>query len=248
MSQPKIAILMIGNMRSYNITFRSFESYLFQPYNCDIYVTTYDKRFDIKNGTNIREEVMTEEAIKNVYGKYLKHITILNRETFIEHYNRVTGKHYTFEKDLDRLYTIEKIGMTAYDIFLGECSRNNRHYDYIIKMRPDVLLNEKWNLNLSINDNQIIVPNNDSGGGFNDHIAFGRQKVMERYLTYYSNFHDIDRKNECDVSIIEAGLRKNLELAKIEILRIPLKYTLLRDIKPQKIIFTGKKQFFVKKY
>lgn len=61
MSQiPKIAVLLIGNLRSYNITFRTLESYLLAPYNCDLYITTYDKRFNIKHNNHIKEEIISE--------------------------------------------------------------------------------------------------------------------------------------------------------------------------------------------
>ena len=251
--QQKVAVLLLGNMRSYNITYRNLEAYLLQPYNCDLYICTYDKRFNTKYGSNIKEEYMTEPQIRSIYGKYLRNLTIIPQDSFVEPFMRMKDKAYKFEAELDRLFTIQKLAMCAHDIFKGECARNNRHYDFVVKMRPDILLNEKFNINQYMNDNQIIVPSNDSGGGFNDHIAYGRSKVMTKYLTYYKSFNDIDRIDNgraCDVSIIEAGLKKYLETDGIEILRHPIKYTILRDVKPQKIIFTGNRngQFFVKKY
>lgn len=183
-------------------------------------------------------------------------MTIVNQDTFTESYLRVGGKNYMFNGDLDRLFTIQKLCMIAYDTFRGECFRNNRHYDIIVKMRPDIFLHEKLNINIAMTDNQIVVPTRDSGGCFNDHIAFGKSRVMERYLTYYRTFHEIDRLDggrACDVSIIEAGVRKNLDVARIEIVRNNIKYEILRDIKPQKIQYFGnnknkKNNFFIKKY
>lgn len=251
MSQQRIAVLLIGNMRSYNITYRNLEAYLLQPYNCDVYVITYDKRFNIKYSGNMKEEIITGEEVKSLYGKYLKHITIIPQDTFVEPFNRMKDKSYMFGAELDRLYTIQKLTMMSYDIFRGECARNNRYYDFVVRMRPDIMLNEKFDINFSLTDNQIIIPSNDSGGCFNDHLAYGRPRVMSKYFTYYKSFYDIDRMDggrACDVSIIEAGLRKHLEVSRLEIIRHPIKYNILRDVKPQKIIFTGKGQYFVKKY
>lgn len=250
-NNPKVAVLLFGNMRSFNVTYRNLEAYLLSQYNCDLYICTYDKRFNIKHDSSMKEEIMEYDAIKNIYGKYLKHLTIIPQDTFIEPFTRMHGKKYVFDGDLDRLYTIQKLAMTAYDIFIGECSRNSRHYDYIIRLRPDILLNNKFHINFSINNDNIIVPSNDSGGGFNDHIAYGRHHVMHTYLTYYRSFHEIDRMNDgklCDVSIVEDGLRKYLEFSKLEIIRNPIHYIILRDSKPQKIIYMGKGQYFVKKY
>ena len=251
--QPKVAVILLGNMRSFNITYRNMEAYLLQPYNCDLYIFTYDKRFNSKYGENIKEEIMSEVQIRSIYGRYIKHLTIIHQDSFVERFTRMKDKSYRFEPELDRLYTIQKLAMLAHDIFKSECSKNNRHYDYIIRMRPDILLSDKFNINLSMNDNQIVVPANDSGGGFNDHIAYGKPRVMTKYLTYYRAFHDIDRIDggrACDVSIVEAGLKKHLEVSGLNIIRYPIKYSILRDIKPQKIIFTGNKngQYFVKKY
>lgn len=251
MRSTKIAIILVGNMRSFSVTFKRLDEYFMQHYQCDVYITTYDKRFNTKGGGGYKEEIVTEESVKNIYGKYLKHLVILNQDTFSEHYNRLAGKHYTFDGDLDRLYTIHKITTLAYDIFRGECVKNNRTYDIIMKVRPDFLITDILNINPSLTDNQIIVPSNNSGGSFNDHFAYGKPKAMEKYLTYYRTFHEIDRLDDgkaCDVSIVEDGLRKHLDVNKIEIIRTPVNYMLLRDIKPQKIMFAGKGQFFVKKY
>lgn len=252
-NQLKVAIILLGNMRSFNITYKNLEAYLLQPFNCDLYIFTYDKRFNSKYSGNVREEIMSEVQIRSVYGRYVKHLTIINQDSFVEKFTRMKDKTYMFDAELDRLYTIQKLAMLACDVFNGECSRNNYHYDYVIRMRPDIMLTDRFNINLSINDNQIIVPSNDSGGGFNDHIAYGKPRVMTKYLTYYRSFHEVDRLDggrACDVSIVEAGLRKHLEVSRLEILRHPIHYTILRDVKPQRIIFTGNKngQFFVKRY
>jgi hypothetical protein len=248
---PKIAVLLLGNLRSYNITFKNLEAHLLQPYNCDVYVTTYNKRFNSKHSNNTKEEPITESHVRNVYGKFVKKVTVVDQDRFIEPYCRINNKQYTFNNDLERLYTIQKLGMIALDVFRGECFRNKLNYDIIIKMRPDVLLLERFNINTQISDNQIMIPANDSGGHFNDHIAYGRNRVMSKYLSYYKYFREVDNFDDgkgCDVSIVEAGLRKHLEMSKMEIIRIQLKYTLLRDIKPQRIVYAGKNKYFVKKY
>ena len=249
--QPKIAVLLLGNMRSFNNTFRNMDAYLLSPYNCDVYVITYDKRFNMKGNTQIREEIINEEMIRTIYGRYLRHVTIINQDNFLEHCIRIPNKSYTCGNELDRLYTIQKLLMTAYDIFRGECARNNLYYDFIIKMRPDMYLNDRMIINTSLNDNQIVIPSNDTGGGFNDHMAYGKPRVMSTYMNYYRYFHDIDNLDGgtgCDVSIIESGVRKNLDVKGIEIFREAIKYVVLREIKPQKIIFTGKNNYFIKKF
>jgi hypothetical protein len=247
---PRIAVLLIGNMRSFTVTQHSLEMFLLQHYDCDLYITTYEKRFNFK-GQNMNEEMITEERIREVYGNRVKHITILEQDKFIEPYIRQPGKHYCCGGDLDRLYTIQKITLLAYEIFRGECVRNNRCYDMILKFRPDILLTARLEFNFSLTDNQIVIPNNDSGGGFNDHMAYGKNKSMARYMTYYKTFHDIDRLDDgkaCDVSLIESGVRKNLEHHRIEIFRVPVPYHLLRDVKPQKVMYGPHGQFYVKKF
>ena len=74
---------------------------------------------------------------------------------------------------------------------------------------------------------------------------------MEKYFCYYKMFGDVDRLDNgksCDVSIIEAGLLKSLHLNNAEIIRVNLHYMILRDIKPQKIVYYGKGQYYVKKF
>ena len=248
---PKLAILMIGNMRSFNITYSKFEQHVLSQYDCDLYFTTYDKRFNFKACPNSTEEPMTEEKIRDVYGRTVKQITIVNQDAFVEPYKRLIGKYYICGGDLDRLYTIQKLATMAYDIFRGECTRNNKIYDIVIKMRPDMLFHEKLVINFSISDNNVIVPTNDSGGGFNDHMAYGRGKAMSKYFSYYRKFYEIDNLDNgraCDVSLIESGLRRNMEVARVDIIREPVRYEILRDIKPKKVVYTGKGQFYVRTF
>lgn len=247
---PRVAILMIGNMRSFNITQHSLGNFLMQHYDCDLYITTYEKRFNFK-GQGINEELISEQKIREIYGDRVKHITIIEQDPFVEPYIRIQGKHYCCGGDLDRLYTIQKISTLAYDVFRGECTRNNRFYDMIIKMRPDILLKARLELNFSLNDNQIVVPNNDSGGGFNDHMAYGKSKSMSRYMTYYKTFHEIDHLDDgraCDVSLIESGLKKNLDHHKVEIFRVPIPYEIVRDTKPHRVMYGQNGQFYIKKF
>lgn len=248
---PRVAVLMMGNMRSYNVTAKNLLLFLLEPYNCDLYLTTYTKRFNFKGDAVLREEIVNENQIRGAYGPRLKHLVIVNQDSFTSKYESISGKHYAFGDGLSRFYTIQKLAFLAYEVFRGECVRNKRTYDMIIKIRPDIMLKEKFPLNMNITSNQLIVPTNDSGGGFNDQIAYGKHRVMEKYLGYYKNFGDIDRLDNgraCDVSIVESGLRKNMETLGIEIIRINIHYIILRDIKPQKVVYFGKNQFYVKKF
>lgn len=253
-NQPHVALILYGNLRSYNITYRTLETYLLQPYKCDIYLTTYNNRFNIKHGTQKEEEV-TEASVRKVYGNYLKSITIVEQDKFVEHYMRKEGKNYRFGGDLDRFFTIEKLAKLAYDTFRGACERNKITYDFVIRMRPDIQLNERFILNTSLNEDQIVVPVNNSGGCFNDHFAYGKLKSMSKYFNYYSHYHEIDWLDDghsCDVSVIEDGLKKYLDVSGVCIQRIPIKYMILRDTKPQKVIFfsnsKNKNDFYVKKF
>lgn len=246
---PRVAVIMIGNMRSFNVTAKNLEYFLLSPYQCDLYIVTYNKRFNFKCDNGTREEFMNEEMIKAVYGTHLKHLVIINQDTFVEQYTSIVGKKYAFGNALDRFYTIFKLGCLAFDIFRGECIRNKRSYDFIVKIRPDIMLKEKFPLNTSIDMNQLIVPNHNSGGDFNDQIAYGKFKVMDKYLSYYKLFGDIDRLDRgetCDVSIVELGLCRYLRHLGVDIIRIPIHYIIVRDTKPQKVIYYGRNQFYVK--
>lgn len=247
MDNKKVAVIMLGNMRSYNVTCKNLEMHLLSKYDCDLYVCTYDKRFNLKSNNGMQEEFICDENIRNVYGKYIKNITIVEQDNFLEHYNKM-DKHYIFGGDLDRLYTIQKLCMLSYDIFMNECYNEKRKYDVVIRMRPDINLNEKIELDNIEYGNNIYIPSNNSGGEFNDHIAYGNTDVMTKYLTYYKSFGDVDKKNICDVSVVESGLKKHLELSELKINRINIKYELLRDTKLQKIKFCGGKIFYMKKY
>jgi len=244
-----VAVIMIGNLRSNIGTFDRLKKYLFDLYNCDLYITTYNKRYNVKwADCEDQEKLVSEPETVALYKDYLKQITIVDQNEFFEKYTKLENKEYAFGGDLDRLYTIEKFIMTAYDIFRRECHTHNRRYDIVLKIRPDTYLHQELDLTMHLNDDQIVVPNVDSGAGFNDHLAFGKPGIMERYFTYYQNFAEIDQSG-VDVSKIEFGLQKHLENSGVEIKRMVIKYMLRKDARQQRIMFFSKKKkdFYVKR-
>lgn len=243
----KVAVLLIGNMRTYNITSKYLIKYLLQPYDCDLFITTYDKRFNFISQCS--DDKIDEQHIRSLYGKYLKNMTIINQHDFFSHYEHICGKYYSHQIELDRYFTIEKLLFVAYEKFNTFINDNNKHYDIIVKLRPDILLKQQFVINIPINENMLVVPQCDSGFMFNDHIAYGSLKSMKIYLTYYEKFKSIDEQNLCDVSMLEYGIKKNLDICNINIIRENINYEIIRDAKENKIIYFGKgKKYYTKIY
>jgi hypothetical protein len=208
---------------------------------CDLYITTYNKQFNHKTDSTLPDFAINEKDVYAAYGNYIKQLTIIDQEPFNAVYDKIPDKKYKFPDVLNRLYTIEKLVQHAYTLFTqaARCP-----YDIILKIRPDILLNAP----IPLDTFPMVVPLNNSGGDFNDHIAYGPPNNMAKYLSYYSHFKANDAI--CDVSIIELGLHMYLKNCNINIIRLPIRYTILRDTKHQKIVYTGTKPnaFFVKRY
>ena len=89
----------------------------------------------------------------------------------------------------------------------------NIRYDLLIRARPDAILMINGSALRSANASVILIPDEDYFGGYNDRLAVGSMKSMERYM---KRWHDL---KDCYVQNIHAEhfLRSTLERYNISV-------------------------------
>jgi len=62
---------------------------------------------------------------------------------------------------------------------------NHIKYDYVIRLRTDIMLETP--LDLKHNQNNLFIPSYGDYGGINDQFAYGSEELMDIYSSIYDN-------------------------------------------------------------
>ena len=107
-------------------------------------------------------------------------------------------------------------------------------YDIIVRLRPDMYLNSKLDLdtilsNIGVNQYDIQIPSPQYNfGGYNDQIAIGNYKSMKLYGDFVNQIQNISNENQYWHS--ETLLKKYLDKLNIRVSQIEYEYKLVRDV------------------
>lgn len=233
----KIALLLSGLTRSARLCFPNLDKYLLSKHDVDIYIHTWDVSNVSLNGNTTENEIDQSEII-SLYNP--KKVIVENyfdkRDSLNQKYLNYPKTEGTYDRSISMFYKIEE----CFNLVEGD-------YDFIIRSRMDLLLNEEINFSsfdmLSINipsyqtskhtylDNGIAYSIPPDSHGVTDCFSIGNYELMKKYSNTFSNL---------DKLCIEMGLDyhpeyitlKNLEIQGVSIHRFDLDYSLVR--KPNK--------------
>lgn len=149
---PRIAVLIIGEMRTFdnNNVIINNNKHLFDKYNCDIFVSTWNKRgFSFNHGNIINkyryEQNINEDMIKKVY-KRCKGINIEDYDEWLNNLNEeykiiydkglYNGDIKCPSSSFPQFYKLKN----ANQMKINYEKENNFEYDIVIKFRPDMCI------------------------------------------------------------------------------------------------------------
>jgi ABC-type multidrug transport system fused ATPase/permease subunit len=176
----KCALLISGYLRSFRENITNLQKYLFDGNDIDIYIhITKEPEQKYNNGNISLDEIYTLINPKiMIVSKNMKfHENQQKNNIFNENY-----KYYILNSERKKIEQAENI-----------------KYDILIKMRPDVRLQEKMNL-ISDND-KIYIPkdskidisklNHPTDPHICDIIAFGPVSLMDYYFDFYTKLNEL---------------------------------------------------------
>lgn len=229
----RIALLLSGLTRSARLCFPNLQKYLLSKHDVDIYIHTWDVSNVSLNGETHENEIEKSELL-NLFNP--KKIVVENyfdkRDSLNQKYLNYPKTEGTYDRSISMFYKIEE----CFNLVEGE-------YDFIIRSRMDLLLNEEINFS-SLDETSINIPRyqttrhtfiEDGLGysippdswGITDCFSIGSYEIMSKYSNTFSNL---------DKLCIEMGLNyhpeyitlKNLEIQNVSIHRFDLNYSLVR--------------------
>lgn len=198
----KIAVILVGHLRAYDQTAPLLIKNLLSQYDCDLFITTYNKRYNIKKkyreGRAQNPELVDPEKVKEVYGSYLKQINVVDEDEFQYIFNKKPNKTY-YESDLmlNRIKTMLKLINYA-----GTAMKNNK-YDLIIRTRPDFMMKQPLKIDqLNWNDDAVYLFKDDPKFPISDYFMIGSSRIMKIVLDFSEEWEDLKDEN---YSRIEMG-------------------------------------------
>jgi hypothetical protein len=194
LNNKKVAICFSGQIRDgYQECITLFNTFLINTLKADVFCCFEDCNNEIKEYININ---LKPKKIKYVFD-YVKQENSFISDGTLSMYNKI----YLANK-LKKEYEKE----------------NNFIYDYVIRIRPDLIIKEFLPKEIfeEENNNKIYMPiisNVFSYYGYPDFMAIGNSRLMDIYSNIFLYLIK-DSNNKCNIS--ETLLYKYLELNKIE--------------------------------
>jgi hypothetical protein len=239
MSNKKVAIIFYGLTRTLGKTIDSIKNNLFAPLNensitYDIFIHTYKIYGSYNNPwshefTDNYNNENIEKILNPKHFIYDNQQDIINLINFEEYYTNL-GNWTGMTEEMTR-YLIKNLCLALYSkkqiTLLFE--QYKQEYDYAIIMRPDTLMQNRFDVNWlnELNNNNIIIPEMEWYGGCNDRICIGKPDIV----LYYGKLFDELKDYSCRKSIIsELFLLDKLNKKNINIIPKIIQYTNLRIV------------------
>ena len=201
-----IAVCLSGQLRTFDRCLPSIKKHILDRIDCDIFAYIAE---DVHSG-NINLLNTTE--------------TIIKPDSFINEYNLInqTGglgviSIQVILQQINGLYEVNKMKM-KYE------QQNNKKYDWVIRLRPDMVFSSDMEDLTKCDNNSIYIPCGNDHCGYNDRFAFGNSKNMDIYMNRFS----LVNENYKEIIHPESMLKYVLDKNNIKILRSNIDYNTWR--------------------
>jgi hypothetical protein len=201
----KIALILTGHPRQYLNCYPAVKHFILDRHDVDVYISTWDHNFNHIERKHLTKP-MDPGPVIDLYKPIKAHIE--NHTQYYENKKNIqfdvhpascSRKHYLCKVNDDKGYchALENVRDQWYIVKKGfELIENPQDYDYIMKLRLDVMFG-----NLVFQENvptgTVIVPfDNEPGSGVpehvcNDTLAYGDPATMAKYCQTYDYFEEI---------------------------------------------------------
>jgi len=235
--KTKIALQMFGHLRTYKSCVKQLKQNLLDHYDCDIFMHTWDSidhttktwhNMKINPDKQLSPEQLKKEVLKNYPIKSLK----MEKQIVKEMGNITSGSS-----------EISLFGIKSMLYSMSEANKlrenyekiENIKYDFIVNIRPDILLNNTFDINHFLNrlpkediQNAYFIAANHIAGILNDLrltrasdvLFFGVPQVISRVLSeknLFNTFNTIKKQKTYDLEGPENTILKEVRRSGIKV-------------------------------
>lgn len=223
---PKIALCISGHLRTFESNYRTVKQHVLDKFDCDVFIHTWDTLgVSHRAGDSNLHITETKKVLDLVHKLYnpkkiviepTKHFTVTPLMHQRSHENR------DLAGILSMFYKVEECNKLK-----NEYQEEHKvKYDYVVRFRGDLWLEESLPLDYRNNVNHLYLPVYGNFGGACDQIAFSNPTIMDKYSTLYSNIEKY-LKLGCPMNP-EKLLLFHLESQNIPISKVHIRYVIRR--------------------
>lgn len=240
----KVAVILYGHLRDFEVCADSLHEHLFNKYECDVFIHTWDvKDHNSKCWHEQRFEALKvdEQVIDLVNKKYHPQGLIVEHQEKYEKEKIITPAYVTTPMSTAiphyMFYSMNK----ANELRKVYEKENGVKYDYVFVTRPDIRLKTDFDLSYYLNEIKVLGLNEDacrfyapfedtSLGGINiarsnDLLFFAKPEVINKYISVNCNLSDDDFQ-KYGLTILTILTAKEI---RVGIIPIPLTYSMSTD-------------------
>ena len=192
----KIALLLTGYTRTYDICYDQLKNTLLDKYDVDIYFSTWNK-----TESRLGEQLypIDEQRLIDFYGDKLKGYVIKDINTEVSPTIFMDRSDDVFKVNQRAIehsgVWIKRLKRQWYLVNEGLKLTDYRKYDKILRLRFDLLLND-----ITIKDNDFVIPKDIGGWSYSDHMAYGNVDSMTKYMSLYEHIDTLYEKHNVDIT------------------------------------------------
>ena len=151
---PKIAVQFFGHLRTFNKCLPYLKKYLLNRYDCDVFMHTWDMyNHNTKtwhtNFKNANKSVDKDKIMKK-FGMNQEQIKIEHQEIYSTGTYTARGREWSLQGIMSMYRSIKSVTKLRENYQ----KKHNIKYDFVVCIRPDILLSKNLNLEEFINDEQ----------------------------------------------------------------------------------------------
>lgn len=221
----KVAVCLSGHLRIFEEAFSKLKEHLLDLYDCDIFIHTWDTMgLWMRGGDAPISRKKTNEQLAKIQNiAHPKKIIIEQYREFpvSQLMRQRSGEHRDLGGVQSMFYKIEQCNnlKSSYE------KSNNMVYDAVVRIRPDIILEQDIIINQE-DLNCINIPKYGDYSGLNDQLAFSSSKNMNIYSGIFSK---LIRYLEVGAPMNPEKLIKfNIDLNKIPVKRPDISYYIKR--------------------
>jgi hypothetical protein len=170
----RVALCLSGQARGIDKTWYKFVKNIIEPNNCDVFIS-FANDSSLDNFYKVKIDFTELELTKDPSLEYLYSIA-RGPMPYIRHIAEM-GEECTNLAVLRQYYFIKR----ANDLKSDYEKRNGFVYDWVIRSRADLYINEPLDDLSKLDNSCIFIPASNNGGGLNDFFAFSSSKNMDIY-------------------------------------------------------------------
>lgn len=224
--KPKIALCISGHLRTFDSNFKTVKEHILDKFDCDTFIHTWDTLgLSYRPGDSNLHIADTHKHLHTINQLYSPKKIVIEKA---KHFNitplmhQRCNEHRDIHGILAMFYKIEECNKLRQEYEL----ENNFKYDFVIRFRGDLWLEELFPIDNRITSNHLYLPIYGNFGGACDQMAFGSPDVMDKYCSMYSNVEKC-LKAGCWVNP-EKLLLFHLETQNVPIAKAPIRYVIRR--------------------